>query len=145
MFRDEQIAYGLLCLAAVGFYAIVIPAQIQEPELATVSPRLIPQVCTALIFALSLYKLLATLRLGNGQFLISRSNYIYLAATLGILTLTCLAMYWIGFWVSIVVAVAVLQLLAGQRNLVVLPIYAVALVATSWFLMDLSGLYILVP
>ncbi|MBC6408559.1 MAG: hypothetical protein GDA40_10895 [Rhodobacteraceae bacterium] len=54
MYRDEQIAYRLLALAALGFYFIVIPWQIEEPDWVTMSPAFLPRVCTALVFVLAL-------------------------------------------------------------------------------------------
>ncbi len=145
MYRDEQIIYGLLCLAALGFYFIVIPWQIEEPDWVAVSPAFLPKVCAILVFVLALYKLISTLSLANGTYLVSRSNYLYLFGVLAIVLVATLAMYWIGFWVSMIIALVPLQLIGGQRNFLALAIYTAVLTGSCWLLLDLAGLHIIAP
>lgn len=145
MFRDEQISYGVLCAAAIGFFFVVIPAQIEVPAGVTVSPRLVPQACTILVFCLALYKLVSTMNLANGEYLISKLNYLYLLLVLALLGMTSFAMHWLGFWVSAAGSIVALQLIAGQRNPLIIITYAASLVGLSWYLLDLAGLYILTP
>ena len=145
MHRDEQFAFGALCLGALGFYFIVIPWQIEEPDWVAVSPAFLPRACAILVFVLALYKLLSTLSLATGSFLISRSNYLYLLGVLLVLGLATVAMYWIGFWASLGAALIPLQLIAGQRNPVFILMFAAALVGISWYMLELAGLYIFEP
>ena len=145
MHRDEQFALGFLCLASLGFYFVVIPWQIEEPDWVAVSPAFLPRTCAILVFVLALYKLLSTLSLGTGTFLISRSNYLYLLGVLLLLGIATFAMYWIGFWASLGIALIPLQLVAGQRNPLSILLFAGALVGASWYLLELAGLHIIAP
>lgn len=145
MYRDEQITYGLLAFAALGFYFVIIPWQIEEPDWVAMSPAFLPRVCTVLIFVLAVFKLLSTLRSGNGEFLISRMQYVRLFGVLALLAATAYAMYFVGFWIAIAVALIPLQVIAGQRNPIIVLGFAAALVGVSWFLLDLANLNILAP
>lgn len=145
MHRDEQIIYGLLCLASLGFYFVVIPWQIEEPDWVAVSPAFLPKLCTILVFVLALYKLLATFAVALPTYLVTRKNLISLIGILAIVTVATYAMFYLGFWVCAAVLLVPLQLISGQRNPVTIALYSAALIGGSWFLLDLAGLYILAP
>lgn len=145
MYRDEQIGYGLLAVAALGVYFIVIPWQIEEPDWVTMSPAFLPRICTVLIFLLAVYKLVTTLPIGNGDFLIGRGQYLRLLGVLVILAGATYAMYSVGFWLAIGVALVPLQLIAGQRNPLIILGFASALVGVSWVLLRLADLHIIAP
>lgn len=145
MHRDEQFIYGLLCLASIGFYFVVIPWQIEEPDWVAVSPAFLPKLCTILVFVLALYKLLSTLSLASPTFLVTRKNLVYLIGILVLAAIATLAMFQFGFWVCLAVLLVPLQLISGQRNPVTIAVYTVALIGGSWFLLDLAGLYIMAP
>lgn len=145
MRRDEQIIYGLLCLASLGFYFVVIPWQIEEPDWVAVSPAFLPKLCTILVFVLALYKLISTYSLATSTYLVSRSNLMFLVGILALVAVATLAMYQFGFWACMAVLLVPLQLIAGQRNPIAIVVYSAALIGGSWFLLDLAGLYILAP
>ncbi len=142
MHRDEQLAYIVLCVAAVIFFFFVIPAQIQESEIATVSPRLVPQICTVLIFVLSLYKLLTTLRIAQPGFEISLKSYRLLGTAIAIPAVATFLMQWTGFWVGAGLIVAGCMVFTGMRSPVRIGLFSVGLTVVTWFLMDTAGLYI---
>lgn len=145
MYRDEQIAYGLIAFAALGVYFIVIPWQIEEPDWVTMSPAFLPRICTVLIFLLAVYKLATTLPFGNGKFLIGRGQYVRLLGVLGVLAVATYAMYLAGFWLAIGVALVPLQIIAGQRNPLIIVGFACALIGVSWLLLRLADLHIIAP
>lgn len=145
MYRDEQITYGVLALACLGMYFIVIPWQIEEPDWVSMSPAFLPRVCTALIFVLAVYKLITSLAVGNGKFLIGRGQYLRLLSVLILLAMATYAMYFVGFWLAIGVALIPLQIIAGQRNPMIILGYAGGLIAVTWALLKLANLHIIAP
>lgn len=145
MHRDEQFIYGLLCLMSLGFYFVVIPWQIEEPDWVTVSPALLPRVCAILVFVLALLKLVTSFSSPVSRAMVTRANYTYLIGVLLIIALATLTMYWVGFWISMAGTLLVLQLIAQQRNPFVLIAFTAAMTGCSWLLLDLAGLYIIAP
>ena len=143
--REEQITYGLLCLASIGFYFIVIPWQVEEPIDATVSPALVPRVCAILIFALSALKLGLSLRSAVEGAIMSARHYGFLLGTLLAIAFLAYSMYWFGFWPCAFMVILVTQVIAGQTNPVKVLAYSAVLAGVSWWLLDLAGLYIIAP
>jgi len=86
-----------------------------------------------------------TLWLRNDEFPIGRTQYLRLFGVLLILGVATYAMYVVGFWIRLLVALIQLQLVAGQRNPMVLVLFSAALVCASWILLDMPGLYITAP
>ncbi|MDC0738922.1 tripartite tricarboxylate transporter TctB family protein [Cognatishimia sp. SS12] len=142
MHRDEQIFFILLAIASVIFYFVIIPWQIDDPDWATVSPRLIPQACAILIFVLSIYKLATTFRFRRAEVLVSADSYRTLAMVVAVPAIAALAMQWVGFWIPAGIMVAVSLLLSGQRNPLIVIGFALGLTGATWFLLDLAGLYV---
>lgn len=142
MHRDEQIIYAVLCVAGIVFYVFIIPAQIQDSEIATVSPRLVPQLCTILIVVLSLYKLLSTWVLARPGYLLSLGNYRRLATALAIPTAGAFIMQWTGFWIAAGLIVAGCMTYTGIRNPLRIGLFAIILTVVTWYLLDRAGLYI---
>ncbi|MDO6732803.1 tripartite tricarboxylate transporter TctB family protein [Marinovum sp. 2_MG-2023] len=142
MTRDEQAFFALLAIGSAVFYFVIIPWQIADPDWATVSPRLMPQICAIGIFVLSLYKLATSLKIAIPEFSVSARSYGILAVCIAIPTLAALAMVWIGFWIPAAVMVAACLLLTGTRNPLTVIAFSVGLTGATWFLLDLAGLYV---
>lgn len=142
MQRDEQVVFGVLAAASVVFYFFIIPAQIQDPDWVTVSPRLIPQACAIGIFVLSIYKLLTSLKFARPGLTVAPRSYLVLLACVALPLAAAIAMRWVGFWIPAGVMVAACLVLTGMRQPIWVVGFSVALTGATWFLLDLAGLYI---
>lgn len=142
MTRDEQAFFVLLAIGSAIFYFAIIPWQIADPDWATVSPRLMPQICAIGIFVLSIYKLATSLKTMIPGFRVSVKSYGILAICIAIPTLAAIAMLWVGFWVPAAVMVAACLVLTGTRNPIVVITFSVGLSGATWVLLDLAGLYV---
>lgn len=142
MYKDERISYIVLCVAMLLFLFWIIPNQIKAPESATVSPRLIPQLCGAAIFVLALYKWISTMRLPDQGTLITLANYRLLGLSLVLLTVVTVLMNWIGFWIGCGIIMVGAMQLAGARDWRWIALFCVGLVAGSWYLLGLANIVI---
>lgn len=143
--RDELTIYALLCIAALVVYAVIIPAYIEEPDWVSVSPALLPRVCCGLIFVLAAVKLMTGLRMTRQDTVINAGQFLRLGGVVLLLVTATLAMYRFGFWVPVAAMVVALLFIAGLRNPIIIGLYTAALVGSSWYLLDLAGLYIIAP
>lgn len=142
MRRDEQISLVVIGLAALVALFVIIPAQIDDSEIATVSPRLVPQLCAGGIFLLALYKFITTLKLAKPGFLVSFKHYRLLGTALAMLVAGTFTMQWLGFWISAGLIVAGAMTLTGERHPIRIVVFAVCLTVVTWFVMNQVGIYI---
>lgn len=142
MTRDEQAFFALLAIGSAIFYFLIIPWQIADPDWATVSPRLMPQICAIGIFVLSIYKLATSLKTAIPEFRVSANSYGILAICIAIPTMAALAMAWVGFWIPAGIMIAACLLLTGTRNPLTVIAFSAGLTGVTWFLLDLAGLYL---
>ena len=131
MRRDEQVFFAALCAASVIFLFFFIAAQIQESELVTVSPRLVPQLCAILIFLLCAYKLLRSLRTSVAGVRIPVGSYRIPGLALAIPTASAFLMQWLGFWVSAGLLLAACMVFSGSRNPFIVGGFSAALAAAT--------------
>ena len=153
MKRDEQISYLVLCALMLLVIFWVIPTQIVTPPNAfeaTVSPRLIPQICAWSIFALSLYKFVSTLHLAEAETIIKWEDYRLLFIGLAIIvagTLVMQGVRWMGarpfaFWAGATLITAGSMWMSGIRSWRNIILFSVGLSVATWFLLTLANIYI---
>lgn len=142
MHRDEQISYIVIAVAMILFLVWIVPTQIKAPDTATVSPRLIPQICAFSILGLAIYKFVSTLNMKRLSALITRNQYGVLGFGLAVITVSTVLMRWIGFWPGSVLIVAGSMLMTGARDWLRIVPYSVGLVAVTWLLLSFLGIFI---
>lgn len=153
MKRDEQISYIVICAAMLLMIFWIIPTQIRIPEggvQATVSPRLIPQICCWGMFALAAYKYLSTLHLADGETLIKAENYRLLFTAIIIITVGTLIMQGVraagwrpgAFWVGATVITMGSMWMTGERRWHIIIGFSVILSGVTWFLLSLLRIFV---
>ena len=153
MKRDEQISYLVLCALMLLVIFWVIPTQIVTPPNAfeaTVSPRLIPQICAWAIFALSLYKFVSTLHLGEAETIIKKEEYRLLFIGLAIIVAGTLVMQGVrevglrplSFWVGATLITAGSMWMSGMRSWRNIILFSIGMSVVTWFLLSLGNIYI---
>lgn len=153
MKRDEQISYIVICALMLLVIFWVIPTQIVTPPnafQATVSPRLIPQICAWSIFVLSLYKFVSTLHLAEAGTIINPEGYRLLFIGLAIIVFGTLIMQGVrgiglrplAFWVGSTVITAGSMWMTGQRHWRTILMFSVGLSVATYVLLTLGNIYI---
>ena len=153
MKRDEQISYIVICVAMLLMILWVIPTQIVLKEStfqATVSPRLIPQICCWGIFGLSAYKFLSTMHLADGEKIIRPEGYRLLATGVGIIIAGALVMQGVraaglrpaAFWIGATLITIGSMWMAGERNWRTIIGFSVILSGATWFLLSLARIFV---
>ncbi|MEM7533992.1 MAG: tripartite tricarboxylate transporter TctB family protein [Chloroflexota bacterium] len=142
MHRDERTSYLVIVVLMVVFLAWAVPTQIKNPEMASVSPRLIPQICAWAILLLAVYKWVSTLNRERLPALITVENYKLLGQFLVMLTICTVVMQWIGFWISSILITGGSMWLTGERNPRILIAFSIILVAATWLILRPLGIYL---
>lgn len=153
MKRDEQISYIVICVAMLLVIFWVIPTQIVAREgafQATVSPKLIPQICAWVIFALSLYKFVSTLHLAEAGTIIKWEGYrllfiglvIIIAGTLVMQGIRAAGLRPLAFWVGATLITAGSMWMTGVRKWQTIILFSVGLSVATWLLLILGNIYI---
>lgn len=153
MKRDEQISYLVICALMLLVIFWVIPTQIVTPPNAfeaTVSPRLIPQICAWSIFVLSAYKFVSTLHLAEAGVIIQREGYrllgiglvIIIAGTLVMQGIRAAGLRQFAFWVGATLITAGSMWMTGVRNWRNIALFSVGLSVATYFLLILGNIYI---
>lgn len=142
MHRDERTSYIVIIILMVIFLIWAVPTQIKNPETASVSPRLIPQICAWGILLLALYKYVSTLNKETLPAIISAENYKLLGKFLLLLTIGTFLMQWISFWISSILITGGSMWLTGERNWRIVVPFSIAVVVISGVVLRLLGIYI---
>ena len=142
MSRDEQYSYGFLAILMLIFLIWIVPTQIKDPGNASVSPRLLPIICGGGILVLALGKLIGSFSVVEDRVVNSKEQYKVLGLALVFLTISTFLMTWLGFWVGAALAVIGSLWIAEERNWRTMGLYTVALIAISFFLTSLAGIYL---
>ena len=153
MKRDEQISYLVLSGLMLLVIFWVIPTQIVTPPnafQATVSPRLIPQICAWLIFGLSIYKFVSTLHLSEEGTIIKWEDYRLLFTGLAIIIMGTLVMQAVramgarplAFWIGATLITAGSMWMSGIRNWRNTILFSVGLSVATWFLLTLANIFV---
>lgn len=140
MYKDEQISYGVICLLMIIFWVWVVPNQISVSEEASVSPRLVPVVCSVLIFLLALGSLIRSFPVVENKFHISADQYRTLGLALVALTISAFLMKWIGFWIASIITVIAALWITEEREPRTMAIYTVGLLVISYVLVSFAGI-----
>lgn len=140
MYKDEQISYGVICLLMIIFWVWVVPNQISASEEASVSPRLVPVVCSVLIFLLSLGSLIRSFAAAENKYHISADQYRTLGLALVALFISAFLMKWIGFWIASIITVVAALWITEEREPRTMAIYTVGLLVISYVLVSFAGI-----